>query len=125
MSVQGEDLGRILSDNSKLEEKYIKIWASQIVLALEELHNKDIIYRDLKPENLVLDKDGNLQLIDFGLAKKGANNLTRSFCGTPIYLPPEVVDKTGHNKMVDWYSLGVIIYEMLIGRPPYFSTNCD
>ncbi len=59
------------------------------------------------------------------MCKKGANNLTGSFCGTPIYLPPEVVDKTGHNKMVDWYSLGVIIYEMLIGRPPYFSTDCD
>ncbi|EGR34651.1 protein kinase domain protein, partial [Ichthyophthirius multifiliis] len=122
---QGGDLGRILAENIKIEEKYIKIWASQVVLALEELHNKDIIYRDLKPENLVLDQDGNLQLIDFGLCKKGANNLTGSFCGTPIYLPPEVVDKTGHNKMVDWYSLGVIIYEMLIGRPPYFSTDYD
>jgi len=72
----GGDLGRILEKDIEVEEKQIKIWAAQIVLALEELHSKDIIYRDLKPENVVLDEKGNLHLIDFGLAKRGVNVLT-------------------------------------------------
>ena len=120
----GGDLGRILEKDVEVEERQVKIWAAQIVLALEELHSKDIIYRDLKPENVVLDGKGNLHLIDFGLAKRGVNVLTQSFCGTPIYLPPEIIGRSGHNKMVDWYSLGVIIYELLVGRPPYFSSDC-
>ncbi|KAL4456925.1 hypothetical protein ABPG74_014563 [Tetrahymena malaccensis] len=121
---QGGDLGRILEKDIEVDEFQVKVWAAQIVLALEELHKNDIIYRDLKPENVVLDAKGNLHLIDFGLAKKGVNAMTQSFCGTPIYLPPEIVGRSGHNKMVDWYSLGVIIYELLIGRPPYFSSDC-
>lgn len=73
----------------------------------------------------MFDAKGNLHLIDFGLAKKGVDTISNSFCGTPIYLPPEIIGRGGHNKMVDWYSLGVIIYELLVGRPPYFSKDCN
>jgi serine/threonine protein kinase len=95
-----------------------------VLLALEDLHKRDIIYRDLKPDNVVLDADGHALLTDFGLSKEGVlDNLSSSFCGSTAYLAPEIIRRSGHGKAVDWYLLGVLIYEMLVGIPPYFNTN--
>jgi serine/threonine protein kinase len=92
-----------------------------MILAIYHLHKNHIIYRDLKPENVLIDKDGYAKLTDFGLSKEGirGNGDTKTLCGTPEYLAPEIVDRKGHGFAVDWWSVGCIIYEMLTGQPPY------
>lgn len=84
-------------------------YASEIILALEYLHSLSIVYRDLKPENLLLDRDGHLKITDFGFAKK-LKDRTWTLCGTPEYLAPEIIQSKGHNKAVDWWALGEFIY---------------
>ena len=100
---------------------------SEILLALEYLHHHNIIYRDLKPDNVVIDFEGHAMLTDFGLSKEGVldNSAAKSFCGSVAYLAPEVIKRSGHGKSVDWYLFGVLMYEMLVGQPPYFSRNKD
>lgn len=84
----------------------------------EYLHNRNIIYRDLKPENILIDRQGYLKLTDFGFAKV-CENVTYTLCGTPEYLAPEVLLSKGHGKPVDWWCLGILIYEMLVGIDPF------
>lgn len=79
--------------------------------------------RDLKPDNVVLDQDGHALLTDFGLAKEGVRDYTNSFCGSVAYLAPEMLKRLGHGKSVDWYLLGVLMYEMIVGQTPYYSPN--
>jgi serine/threonine protein kinase len=123
----GGDLGFQISREKKFDEFRARIYVCEVLLALEELHKRDIIYRDLKPDNIVLDEEGHAMLTDFGLSKEGVydNYMARSFCGSVAYLAPEMIKRQGHGKAVDWYLLGVLLYEMLIGTPPYFSPNRD
>ena len=108
-------------------EAIAKFYICEIILALEELHKNGIIYRDLKPDNVVVDADGHAMLTDFGLSKQGiSDNISaKSFCGSIAYLAPEMIKRRGHGKAVDWYLLGVILYEMIIGVPPFYSNNKD
>jgi len=121
----GGELFFHLNRAGRFTEGRCRFYASEIVLAIEYLHKMDIIYRDLKPENILLDADGHVKLTDFGLSKEGVadNCSAQSFCGTPDYIAPEIVDKRGHGKAVDWYSTGALVFEMLTGRPPFFSRD--
>lgn len=121
----GGNMSRALHKDKRFTEDRAKLYLAEIILALEDLHKKDIIYRDLKPDNIVFDVDGHALLTDFGLSKEGVqtNYQARSFCGSPAYLAPEMLKRSGHGKSVDWYLLGVLLYEMLVGIPPYYSNN--
>jgi len=123
----GGELFFHLGRASKFEEARARFYAAQIVLALEYLHSRGIVYRDLKPENVLLDAEGNVALTDFGLSKEGiSDNISaHSFCGTPEYLAPEILTRSGHGRAADWWSLGALLYEMLTGMPPFYSRNRD
>lgn len=121
----GGELFFHLKSNGRFSEELARFYAAEITLALECLHKHTIVYRDLKPENVLLDEEGHIRLTDFGLSKESisGNTLTHTFCGTPEYLAPEVIHGAGYNKAVDWWSLGTLLYEMITGLPPFFNTN--
>lgn len=124
--LSGGELFFHLSQVGKFDEWRAKFYCAEIGLALGHLHALDIIYRDLKPENCVLDKDGHVCLTDFGLAKVNVREANaQTFCGTPEYLAPEFLLGCGHGKAVDWWSLGILLYEMLCGLPPFYSENVN
>jgi len=122
---QGGELFYHLSRAGRFSEGRCKFYAAEILSALAYLHSLDIIYRDLKPENILLDGDGHVKLTDFGLSKEGVkDNVSAStMCGTPEYLAPEILNKHGHGKAVDWYSLGALVYEMITGLPPFYTRD--
>jgi len=97
-------------------------YTAEIVSAFSYLHSHNIVYRDLKPENILLDRDGHIIISDFGFSKRVPDK-TWTLCGTPEYLAPEILQSKGHNKAVDWWALGILIYEMLAGYPPFFDEN--
>ncbi|CDW74610.1 protein kinase domain containing protein [Stylonychia lemnae] len=121
----GGDMARVLQRERRFSEDRARIYIAEIVLAIQYLHKRDIIFRDLKPDNVVIDSEGHALLTDFGLSKEGVldNISANSFCGSVAYLAPEMLKRSGHGKSVDWYLLGVLLYEMLVGQPPYFCNN--
>ncbi|KAJ6229599.1 ribosomal protein S6 KINASE [Anaeramoeba flamelloides] len=125
--VPGGELFTRISDEGRLSNKSTQLYAAEILLALDHLHKMDVIYRDLKPENILLDKEGHIKITDFGLVKTDLNKKfggkTNTFCGTPEYLAPEIILDIPYNETIDWWSLGILLYEMLVGTPPYYSED--
>ena len=122
---RGGDLYTRLSKEQcwKLKEADVRFYIAELVLALEHLHKIGVIYRDLKPENLLLDSEGHIALTDFGLSKENLDGKSYSVCGTWEYMAPEVLCGKGYDYSVDWWSLGVLMYEMLVGVCPFEGEN--
>lgn len=116
----GGELFTYLRRIGKFSNNMAKFYAAEIVLALEYMHAHNIVYRDLKPENLLLDAKGHMKIADFGFAKV-VPEVTWTLCGTPEYLAPEIILNKGHGKPADWWSLGILIYEMISGNPPFYA----
>ncbi|XP_067126460.1 RAC serine/threonine-protein kinase [Centruroides vittatus] len=125
--VNGGELFFHLSRERIFSEERTKFYGGEILLALDYLHTQGIIYRDLKLENLLLDKDGHIKIADFGLCKEDISYgaTTKTFCGTPEYLAPEVLEDTDYGLAVDWWGLGVVMYEMMCGRLPFYNRDHD
>lgn len=122
----GGELFFHLSRYRRFQEPVARFYAAELLLAIGHLHKNGIIYRDLKPENVLLDAYGHVKLGDFGLAKDGIRHPTqgaKSTCGTPEYMAPEVLNQTGHGFCVDYWGLGMILYEMMTGLPPWYTTD--
>lgn len=120
--VNGGELFSYLRKEGRLSNDAARFYAGEIILAFAYLHTMHIVYRDLKPENLLIDCEGHLKLTDFGFAKV-VEDRTWTLCGTPEYLAPEIIQSKGHGKAVDWWALGVLMFEMLAGYPPFFDEN--
>ncbi|KAL6938906.1 hypothetical protein ACO0OL_000529 [Hanseniaspora opuntiae] len=123
--VPGGELFFHLNKLSKFSESVASFYTLEISLAIKFLHDKGIVYRDLKPENCLLNERGHLILTDFGLSKNTTTDVLYSYCGTPEYAAPELLapDNCGYTKSVDWYSVGCVLYDMLTSKPPYVGTN--
>ena len=119
----GGELFFHLHNIGRFTEDQARFYFCEIVLALEYLHEQKIIFRDLKPENTLIDLDGHLKLVDFGLAKEDHGSRLHSFCGSHEYLSPEMLKRAGYNRCVDFYSLGSFLYEMLTGLPPFWDKD--
>ncbi|XP_057669398.1 atypical protein kinase C-like [Diorhabda carinulata] len=124
---RGGDLMNHMQKQKKLPENHGRFYAAEISLALNFLHNHGIIYRDLKLDNVLLDHEGHVKLTDYGMCKEGVDSVmgTTTFCGTPNYIAPEVLEGKNYGFTVDWWALGVLIYEMLVGRSPFLSENFE
>jgi len=119
--LSGGELFTHLEREGLLMEDTALFYLAEITLALEHLHEQGIIYRDLKPENILLEASGHIKLTDFGLCKEHIkdNSITHTFCGTIEYMAPEILLRSGHGKEVDWWSLGALAYDMMVGSPPF------
>lgn len=111
----------------RIDEHQLKILACELILAIKALHQQGFVHRDIKPENVLVGNDGHIRVADFGLCKEKMkpSDLTYTFCGSIAYLPPEVISKTGHNRSIDWYLLGELLYEMIYGTPPFYEGSKD
>ena len=118
----GGDLNKLISNKGKIPFEQAKFYCAQISSIFQYLHGIRIIYRDLKPENLVLNTNGYLKLIDFGFAKK-IEGKTYTMCGTPNYMAPEIINNKGHSFPVDWWTLGILLYELTVGIDPFYDED--
>jgi len=132
--VPGGELFHHLQKAGKFPEELAKFYIAEVICSLNYLHSNNIIYRDIKPENILLDEEGHIKLTDFGLSKSGITSVVGSktgeggqfattFCGTPEYLAPEIITGAGHGKAADWWSVGILLFEMLTGRSPFLASN--
>lgn len=123
--INGGELFYHLQKEGRFDLSRSRFYTAELLCALETLHSLDVIYRDLKPENILLDYQGHIALCDFGLCKLNMKDKdkTDTFCGTPEYLAPELLLGQGYSKVVDWWTLGVLLYEMLTGLPPYYDED--
>ncbi|XP_072383949.1 cAMP-dependent protein kinase catalytic subunit 1-like [Diabrotica undecimpunctata] len=121
--INGGEMFYHLRSTKKFDETLSKFYAAQVTLAFEYMHHMGVVYRDLKPENILIDSTGYLKITDLGFCKKIDSQRTYTLCGTPEYLAPEIILSQGYNFSVDWWSLGVLIYEMCAGFPPFYAKD--
>jgi RAC serine/threonine-protein kinase len=123
--VRGGELFFHLSRERVFSEDRTRFYGAEIILGIQYLHQLGVVYRDLKLENLLLDEKGHIKITDFGLCKEEINfgDTTRTFCGTPEYLAPEVLEDNDYGRAVDWWGVGVVMYEMMCGRLPFYSRD--
>lgn len=123
--INGGELFFHLKNEGRFSESRVKLYAAEISLAMAHCHKIGVVYRDIKPENILISNLGHIVITDFGLCKQIDDGGTKTFCGTPEYLAPEVLKGQAHGLPVDWWSLGTLSYEMLTGLPPYYSQNIN
>jgi serine/threonine protein kinase len=121
----GGELFHHLREAGRFKQDRARFYVAEIALAFGYLHDMEVVYRDLKPENILLDAEGHVRLTDFGLSKDNfaQTETTTTFCGTPEYLAPEIVMRQAYTMAVDWWALGVLLYELLVGQPPFYHSN--
>lgn len=128
--INGGEFLTLLKQNKRLSTAATQFYAAQIAVTLKYIHSRGIVYRDLKPENMLVDRKGYLKLIDFGLSKEikskdSFTETTMTICGTPHYIAPEILKNKGYSYEVDWWSFGVVLYETLIGIMPFEGKNAS
>lgn len=119
----GGELMQLLDSLRHFPENWTRFYGATVLSAFQAIHKKKIAYRDLKPENLVLDEDGYCYVIDFGLAKRCEGGKTWTFCGTPDYLAPEIIRGKGHDWGVDYWGFGIFLFEITDGYPPFYAPD--